>query len=76
LCKEDYVIFLNFTPFQLHVAQQPQGLYIVGLTNHIGFLLKNEEGVFFIHSNYISPAVVTKELIHESKALQSSTTFG
>jgi hypothetical protein len=50
LCKNDYIIFFNFNKLQIHLSEQPQGIYIVGLSNHVGFIVKNQEGTYFIHS--------------------------
>ena len=54
-----------------HMKQMPEDLYVVGLDNHVGFLLKDEENVWFIHSNYGDPFGVTREPAHLSYALQS-----
>ncbi len=45
----------------------PEGLYIFGLTNHMGFLWSHAQEVYLIHSGYIFPA--RKVLIE--KATQS-----
>jgi len=49
-----------------------RGLYIVGLDIHVGFILNDDEGVYFIHSSYIDPLCVIKEDVRESKILASS----
>ncbi len=33
------------------------GLYLVGLSNHVGYFLKRDGGTYFIHSDYVSGAV-------------------
>ena len=43
----------------------------MGLDFHVGYLLKENNEVFFIHSNYINQEGVKKESITESKAFVS-----
>lgn len=40
------------------------GLYFVGLDNHVGYLLKNENGIFFLHSNYLENRVMVEEALN------------
>lgn len=47
------------------------GLYILGLDNHVGYLWKNSANVFFIHSNYIDNMVV-KKIAETSPCFSSS----
>mgnify|MGYP006200027111 CR=1 FL=1 len=53
----------------------PDDLYILGLDSHVGFLLKENNEVYFIHSNYFGSSVVTREVANESEALKSSETY-
>ncbi|MFY8180664.1 MAG: hypothetical protein ACOVLG_02725 [Flavobacterium sp.] len=53
------------------IATKKDGLYFVGLDFHVGYLLKENNEVFFIHSNYINHEGVKKESITESKAFVS-----
>lgn len=53
------------------IATKKDGLYFVGLNFHVGYLLKENNEVFFIHSNYINHEGVKKESITESKAFES-----
>ena len=46
------------------------GIYLVGLDNHVGFLLKRKGEVFFIHSNYIDPPEVVIEPAFDSEVLK------
>ncbi|MEO1383011.1 MAG: hypothetical protein AAFV78_07255, partial [Bacteroidota bacterium] len=50
-------------------------LFVVGLSQHVGFSLKNEEGVFFIHANYAGDQLTVREAFQESAALQHSQVF-
>jgi hypothetical protein len=53
------------------IDTKKDGLYFVGLDFHVGYLLKENNEVFFIHSNYINHEGVKKESITESKAFVS-----
>lgn len=60
------------------VIAQFQGLqnsiFIVGLDYHVGFVVVQNEEAFFVHSDYISGAVV-REKLDESEAFQSSQVY-
>ncbi|MBO9702435.1 MAG: hypothetical protein J7604_19650 [Sporocytophaga sp.] len=51
------------------------GLYVIGLDNHVGFLHYEGQEVYFIHSSYFDPGTVVREKASESKALATSRTF-
>jgi hypothetical protein len=50
-------------------------VFIVGLDFHTGYITKEKNDCYFIHSNYIGSKGVTKEKIKESKALNASKTW-
>ena len=54
------------------LASQTDGLYVVGLDYHIGFLLKAEGKLLFIHSAYLPPKVVRAETARTSAAFCNS----
>lgn len=56
-------------------GQLKEGLYIVGLDYHVGFLLFEKNEMYFIHSNYRDPVAVVKERATESMALRDSKVF-
>jgi hypothetical protein len=47
--------------FIADIKQQGQGLFIIGLDNHVGFILNDDLGVWFIHSSFVSPGCVAKQ---------------
>ncbi len=49
-----------------------EGLYIVGLECHVGYILYRKNEVFFIHSNYFFPVEIVIEKAIDSPALVSS----
>jgi hypothetical protein len=40
-----------------YLNNQDDGLYIVGLDNHVGFISKSDNNYRFIHSNYYRPEI-------------------
>lgn len=57
------------------VNSKPPNLYIVGLDNHVGFILKSQNRVWFVHSNYIDYEGPVKELASKSPALEISNSY-
>lgn len=49
-----------------------EGLYVVGLDNHVGFILHYDNDIWFIHSSYIEPSEVIKEKALDSPILTAS----
>jgi hypothetical protein len=62
----------NFPKLLQHLENQPDGLYIVGLDTHVGFIEKKGDDLYFIHSRKPRSAGVTREKVKESKTLQKS----
>ena len=58
-----------------YINSKPNQLYIVGLDNHVGFISKEDKGIYFIHSSYLDPVAVIKEKAAFSDALLSSSLF-
>jgi hypothetical protein len=54
---------------------KPEGIYIVGLDNHIGFLQHTAAADWFIHASYLDPVCVVKEKAGASKVLAASKVF-
>ncbi|MDI9365561.1 MAG: hypothetical protein QM541_11460 [Flavobacterium sp.] len=48
------------------------GLYIIGLDSHVGFIYNNKGALYFIHSKWINPKAVVKEAVKTSGVLASS----
>jgi hypothetical protein len=51
------------------------GLYVIGLDNHVGYLLYEKGEVYFIHSSYLNPGSVVREKASGSLALATSEVF-
>lgn len=55
-----------------NVKDWGQGIYIVGLDSHVGFLSVDPHGVYFVHSSYQEPFAVIREVAAESQILENS----
>lgn len=53
------------------LERRGDGLYLVGLDNHVGFLLKEGTRLEFCHSSYVAPREVTCEDAARAVALRS-----
>lgn len=66
----------GFDALKNYLSSQPKhSVFIVGLDFHTGYLTKENNDCYFIHSNYINAAGVTKEKIDDSEALKASKVF-
>ena len=54
------------------VREWGEGLYIVGLDIHVGFVVHDERGVRFLHSSYVEPSQVVEEPAEDSVILAGS----
>jgi hypothetical protein len=75
LTKEPHVKRFSRTPiedFVNAVKEWGEGLYVVGLDIHTGFIVNTGGEVYFIHSSYAEPYEVVKEKAAESRILSSS----
>jgi hypothetical protein len=75
LCHSDYKTLDDFDAFQEYCITLPDGIYILGLSNHVGFLSIENGTSYFIHSDYSSEDGVRKELVKDSYALGNSSSF-
>jgi len=48
------------------------GIYLVGLDQHVGFISVEDDGIYFIHSSYLNPYAVVREVASESTILVNS----
>lgn len=54
------------------VKNQGYGLYIVGLDNHTGFIYNDGKDIYFLHSSFISPKTVQKDIAVTNPILKQS----
>jgi hypothetical protein len=50
-------------------------IFILGLDNHTGFVIKDKTGIYFLHSTVVPPAIVKKEILTESLPVTSSNSY-
>lgn len=67
--------FTNIDLLFAYLLKKEDNLYVVGLSSHVGFIEKKGDQIYFIHSNYLGPVAVEKEVAKESDALNSSEVF-
>lgn len=63
---------VDFKDFISFLLNNTDGLYVVGLDNHTGFILKDQFGAWFIHSTFIGSGKVQKEDANHSSILKNS----
>ncbi len=55
--------------------QEGNHIFVIGLDYHVGFVVKENNNLFFVHSNYINRAGVIKEPLHTSQAIDASNAY-
>ncbi len=58
------------------IAGLGEGLYIIGLSNHIGFVVVDAAGVRLVHASYTGEQVVTSEPLATAEAIANSRSKG
>ena len=59
-----------------HLNNKPgNGLYIIGLSNHVGYILRENGENFMVHSDYNLPVAVCKKSFATCEALHSSDVY-
>jgi hypothetical protein len=58
------------------IAALGDGLYIIGLDTHVGFVVVREGEVRFVHASYTEDRVVTDELLVDATAIDNSRPKG
>lgn len=62
----------NIPAFIEKINEYGEGLYIVGLDFHTGFILNDGDETYFVHANYAGKKMVEKEIAVESIVLSNS----
>lgn len=78
LCQAESIIKIrdnNFEALLQYFEQQAEGIYIVGLDKHVGFVIKSGGETHFIHSRQPRHIGVVKEKAQESSTLQGSSIY-
>lgn len=77
LCEPNSVKrFSKFSQLSNYLKTRKQNdVFIVGLDYHTGYIIKEADNFYFLHSNYINKEGVIKEKTELSQALKSSNSF-
>jgi hypothetical protein len=78
LCEKNSIEMIrrnNFKRFLKYFYLKPDGIYLVGLDAHIGFLEKRGEKLTFIHSRKPRTIGVIREKAQDSPTLQKSDVY-
>lgn len=77
VCEPSSIITLNgYEAFSQYYPTIEEGeLLVVGLSNHVGFLYKQNGQCYFAHSNYRGKVAVEKEKAETSAALKASLIY-
>ncbi|MFC1654360.1 hypothetical protein ACFL2F_01030 [Myxococcota bacterium] len=76
---EDLHRYFSIPPRELagKLGKLEDGLYLIGLNCHVGFVIIQNKKVHFVHSNYVDPEEgVVDELLEESQAIMNSQPVG
>ena len=68
--RGDYVSFITYAKTNLK-----DGLYIIGLSSHVGMLQKEGDQIYLLHSSPVGPVAVTKEPLDKCEVLTWSDIF-
>ncbi len=69
-CLQAEVVPFNLPNFVTEKQKEADNVYIVGLDNHVGFIIVENHQVWFLHSSVLQPGAVVKERADTSMALQ------
>ena len=71
IADSNYFTVYGIDKLKVKMNEYDDGIYFVGLDNHVGYLYKENGTLYFIHSNYIDDKVMI-EKAEFSKAFQSN----
>lgn len=63
---------MNYKKMITYVKEHPGHIFIAGLDNHVGFIAKQDDEIYFIHASGIGPLKVVKEKCDEAIQLTQS----
>lgn len=73
--RKSIKVYNSLTALKKHMDAQPQGLYLIGLDTHVGFLWKTERDLYIVHASQSGNNQVSKELWKASTVLKKSKAF-
>ncbi|NJO00489.1 MAG: hypothetical protein HC880_01315 [Bacteroidia bacterium] len=75
LCQEESIRTIrnnNVDSLFSYLNTQPDGIYLLGLSKHVGFIVKHKEETYFIHSRKPRYVGVIKEFADKSPTVLES----
>ncbi len=76
LCyKKSIKTYNNLNNLKEYLNNNSNSLYILGLDNHVGFVHKNEDEIYFTHSSYTGGRQVIRESLINSLAVKTSKVY-
>ncbi|BDS12898.1 hypothetical protein [Aureispira anguillae] len=76
LCASKSIqVFNKLAHLKTYMDKQEEGLYIVGLDTHVGYLWKTATQLYFVHASYSGNKQVSRELWNTSIVLGKSKLF-
>jgi hypothetical protein len=64
--------YTNMPDLERYLRDKPSGLFILGLDKHVGYILKQDDKCYFIHSTVAQGRKVVKEDLMEAKVVNRS----
>jgi hypothetical protein len=79
VCGEQNIYIIghnNMEELKSYLLNQKNGLFIIGLDNHVGFVNKEDQNLWIIHSNGVAGSLmVERENLMDSKLVNKSQAF-
>ena len=64
--------YTNMPDLERYLRDKPNGLFILGLDKHVGYILKQDDKCYFIHSTVAQGRKVVKEDLMQAKVVNRS----
>lgn len=68
-------VFNSILELSRYLEFEDNNIYILGLSSHVGLIVKQQDKIWFVHSNYYGGEGPIKEKLNESYALRDSDVF-
>lgn len=70
------IYFGDINELETYLNEQPKnGLYVIGLSSHVGYILRENGENFMVHSDYNPPVAVCKKSFASCEALDHSEVY-
>lgn len=71
----NFIVFKTKKKLNTYMETQENGIYIIGLSSHVGYIIKHKNKSWFVHSNYFDNEGPIKENILSSEAIDNSEAY-